>query len=256
MSDDLVNQLTLNFLISKHQLHKLNKKVKEISNERKLIETKEYSNRIKILFNDLLVCNPPEDLLFEVKTAFETFIDKSIYYFKTRDNSETLEKESNREIFDDIDFEKEERDIENGNYKELSNDLKENEEDEFEEEYEEQDEEEEQGEDGAEEEEEQKIIPNTGQKIIPNTGQKIIPNTGQKIIPNTGPHPVTYNEIISTNKSINHEPIVVKSKYKKISNSSGIDDIQKLPFDWFQNVRQNYIKNQIIPRKKEPSIIG
>jgi hypothetical protein len=232
MSDDLVNQLTLNFLISKHQLHKLNKKVKEISNERKLIETKEYSNRIKILFNDLLVWNPPEDLLFEVKTAFETFIDKSIYYFKTRDNSETLEKESNREIFDDIDFEKEERDIENGNYKELSNDLKENEEDEFEEEYEEQDEEEEQGEDGAEEEEEQKIIPNTG------------------------PNPVTYNEIISTNKSINHEPIVVKSKYKKISNSSGIDDIQKLPFDWFQNVRQNYIKNQIIPRKKEPSIIG
>jgi len=37
--------------------------------------------------------------------------------------------------------------------------------------------------------------------------------------------------------------------------SKGVDDIQKLPLDWFQNIRQNYKKNQIIPMKKEQNII-
>ena len=42
-----------------------------------------------------------------------------------------------------------------------------------------------------------------------------------------------------------------KNKYNKKTNSVGVDDIQKLPLDWFQNVRENYKKNQIIPRKKD-----
>jgi hypothetical protein len=55
MSDDLVNQLTLNFLISKNQLQKLNKKIKEDASQ--LIQTDKelYGNRIKQLFNDLLI---------------------------------------------------------------------------------------------------------------------------------------------------------------------------------------------------------
>ena len=73
MSDDLVNQLTLNFLISKQQLQKLNKKTKETSEQQKIKEIQEYSSRIKILFNDLLVHQHPEDLLFEVKIAFDNF---------------------------------------------------------------------------------------------------------------------------------------------------------------------------------------
>ena len=137
MTDDLVNQLTLNFLISKQQLQKLNKKTKEVSCKRKIIEIQEYSNRIRTLFADLLVCEPPEDLLFEVKSAFDNFIEKSIYYFKAHDNTENLEKDRNGEIHDDIDFEKDEREIEKGNYKELSNYEDENEhENEHENEYE------------------------------------------------------------------------------------------------------------------------
>ena len=34
MSDNLVNQITLNFLISKQQLHKLNKKIKQKEEDR------------------------------------------------------------------------------------------------------------------------------------------------------------------------------------------------------------------------------
>ena len=211
MSDDLVNQLTLNFLISKPQLQKLNKKVKETSCEKKNSEMKEYNDRIKKLFNDLLVCNPPDDLLFEVKIAFDTFIEKTIYYFKAHDNTENLEKERSQIIYQDIDYEKEEKDIENGNYKEMSDD-NDNDND---------NEEDEQEEDDEKDEEE---------------------CNNDKLT----------NEY---NKSINHNPIIVKSKYKKPTNSIGVDDIQKLPLNWFDNVRQNYRKNQIIPRKKETTIV-
>ena len=64
MSDDLVNQLTLNFLISKNQLQKLNKKVKENSDQIKVKEIQKYRKRIITLFNNLLDCQPPDDLIF------------------------------------------------------------------------------------------------------------------------------------------------------------------------------------------------
>ena len=92
MTDDFINQLTLNCLISKQQLQKLNKRTKESIGEQKQKEIQEYSDRIKDLFQDLLVCQSPEDLLFEVKMAFDTFVDKSIYYFKAHDTSENLDK--------------------------------------------------------------------------------------------------------------------------------------------------------------------
>ena len=102
MSDDLVNQLTLNFLISKKQLQKLNKKVKETSDQTKIREMQEYNDRIKKLFCDLLVCEPPDDLLYEVKNSFDIFIEKSIYYFRAHDNNTLLENERTTNIKDDI----------------------------------------------------------------------------------------------------------------------------------------------------------
>jgi hypothetical protein len=42
-----------------------------------------------------------------------------------------------------------------------------------------------------------------------------------------------------------------KSKQKGLETSNGVDDIHKLPVDWFHNVRQNYKITQILPRKKE-----
>ena len=214
MSEDLVNQLTLSFLISKKQLQKLNKKLKETTETSRMSDKEIYNERIKNLFNDLLVDNPPTNLLQEVQTGFDFFLDKCIYYFKASDNNELLEKErtnindeqSHDIIHDDIDYDKQERDIENGNYKEKSDD-NESEEDESEEDESEEDEEEEDEEEEDEEEEEQKPI---------------------------------------------HQPtVIVKTKYKKPVNSVGVEDIQKLPLDWFQNVRQSYKTNKIIPRKKE-----
>ena len=214
MSDDLVNQLTLNFLISKQQLQKLNKKTKETAEQQKINEVQEYKARIRTLFNDLLVCQPPDDLLFDVKIAFDNFVDKSIYYLKAHDNTEHLEKERTEEIHEDIDFEKEERDIVNGNYKENSD----------EDVHESYDIENAYKSETEEEEEEEHV-----EEEVEEEGEDI--------------------------KPIIHQPIIVKSKYKKPTTSEGVDDLQKLPLDWFQNVRQNYKKNQIIPRKKEPSIV-
>jgi hypothetical protein len=205
MSNDLVNQLTLNFLISKKQLQKLNKKTKETTDEIKMKEIQHYNERIKILFNNLLVCEVPDDLLFEVKNAFDNFIEKSIYYFKVHDNNDELEMErSSNDIKDDIDYEKEEREIEKGNYEENDEDCDKNDEQDVEQD------------DEQDDEQEQKPF--------------------------------------QTNKN-DSESVFVKSKYKNKTNSVGVDDIQKLPVDWFQNVRQNYKKNQIIPRKKEPTIV-
>jgi hypothetical protein len=189
MSDDLVNQLTLNFLISKQQLQKLNKKTKETSEQQKIKEIQEYSNRIKLLFNDLLVYQPPEDLLFEVKIAFENFIDKSIYYLKAHDNTDNLEKERTQEIHEDIDFEKEERDIINGNYKECSNN-KESDKESDKESNKESDEE-------SDEESEEEFIQEHEDEDEDEEKETSI-----------------------TNKPITHYPIIVKSKYKK-TNTSG-----------------------------------
>ena len=219
MSDDLVNQLTLNFLISKNQLQKLNKKVKENSEQIKVKEIQKYRKRIITLFHNLLDYQPPDDLLFEVKLACDTFIDKSIYYFKAHDNSIQLENERLNEdiIHDDIDFEKEDNDKDPEGTKEEKGDFEERdgegyEDDEADEEEDEEDDEQGDGE-GYEE---------------------------------------GYEEVQKS--TYNNNNIIVKNKYTKPSHSIGVDDIQKLPLNWFKNVRQNYKQNNIIPRKKEVTI--
>jgi hypothetical protein len=214
MSDDLVNQLTLNFLISKNQLQKLNKKVKDNSDQIKVKEIQKYRKRIITLFNNLLDCQPPDDLLFEVKLACDSFIDKSIYYFKAHDNSIQLENERLNEdiIHDDIDFEKEDNDKEPKCTKEEESGYEEEEEEEAG--YEEEDDEEEDDEEKKQDEEKK------------------------------------YEE----KSTYNNNNVIVKNKYTNSSHSIGVDDIQKLPLNWFQNVRQNYKQNHIIPRKKEVTI--
>jgi len=229
MSDELVNQLTLNFLISKHQLQKLNKKIKEDIKEDKMNEIKLWSYRLKLLFNDLLVNTPPDDLLIDVKNAFDIFVEKSIYYFKAHDNTIALENErnSNDIIHDDIDYEKEDREIEKGNYKERPND----ELDEY------------TNDSSYDDNNESEEANNSSSSYEDN-------NNSEEDTPSTT------ESNIKTSKLLNHDPIIVARKYHKKTESTGVDDIQKLPLDWFENVRQNYKKNQIIPRKKEPTIVS
>jgi len=98
MSEELVNQLTLNYLISHTQLQKLNKKIKENHDEARNKELIVYKDRLLQLFNDLLVNQQSEDILLDVKPSYDNFIDKSIYYFKmcdTNANTNDGEEETN-----------------------------------------------------------------------------------------------------------------------------------------------------------------
>ena len=213
MSEDFVNQLTLNFLISKHQLQKLNKKVKENADTSRKTDKELYGQRITKLFNDLLVNEPPDTLLQEVQIGFDLFMDKCIYYFKAVDNNDLFEKArtddypSDNIIHDDIDYEKEENSIERGNYKEDGSEKGSEDGDS-----------EEDSEDGDSEELHGGVRGLGAQNPVEDGGIRGLP--------------------------------VVKHKLYKKNTSVGVDDIQKLPLDWFQNVKENYKKNQIIPRKK------
>ena len=130
MSNELVDQLTLNLLISKTQLQKLNKKIKETTDNNRKTDKEIYGERIKELFSDLLVDNKPEDLLQDVETGFQFFLDKCIYYFKVRDTNKSLEQDVvenvveevvDDSIKDDIDYDKED-DIDYDKEDDLDND--------------------------------------------------------------------------------------------------------------------------------------
>lgn len=97
MSEDYVNQVTLNFLISKSQLDKLNKK-RSAEREETIKNDKEiFREQIGNLFNDLLNNNEPLDLLSEVRESFEYFVAKSIYFFKTRSEIRAVELEESED---------------------------------------------------------------------------------------------------------------------------------------------------------------
>lgn len=117
MSEDYVNQLTLNFLISKTQLDKLNKKRHSDKQQTMKTEREIFREEIYTLFDDLFHENVPTDLLNDVKDAYEHFITKSIYYFKVR---KPTSKEEDTDIKDDINYDKEYND-EEPNYNEEEN---------------------------------------------------------------------------------------------------------------------------------------
>jgi hypothetical protein len=239
MSEDFVNQLTLNFLISKHQLQKLNKKVKENADTSRKTDKELYGQRITKLFNDLLVNEPPDTLLQEVQIGFDLFMDKCIYYFKAVDNNDLFEKArtddypSDNIIHDDIDYEKEGNSIERGNYKEEDS--------------------EEESEDGDSKEEDRGV---RGFPVKEEDSEDGDSEDGDSEELKGGIKPVKEElkggikpVVEELNGDIRGLPVVKHKLYKK-NTSVGVDDIQKLPLDWFQNVKENYKKNQIIPRKK------
>ena len=174
-----INEITLNFLISKNQLQKLNK-----MKQKETIPEHNYDkDRITELFNKLLNNDKPDDLLEDVKICFDAFIEKSIYYLEIHDKNINIQNERNEQIND------EEEEDDNDDEEEDDND----------------------DEEDAEED-------------------------------------------LTTNDEYFEEPIVkvtAKNSNNKATKSQGVEDIHKLPLDWFNTTRQNYKINQIIPRKKE-----
>lgn len=92
MSEAFVNQVTLDCLLNKEMFNKhiKNKKAKSINKE----ERKFYKKRIYNLFKDMLIMKKdPDDLLPDVKYAYDNFLNSCINYFKTIDNNDLNQEE-------------------------------------------------------------------------------------------------------------------------------------------------------------------
>ena len=104
-SDDIVNQITLNCLISKSQLMKINnlKNKKNLDADRK-IKINKYNSQLIKLFKNLLDGNEPSNLYDDVKYSYNTFIDKCIIYFDNNPiddnpiNNNTINSKDEEEI--------------------------------------------------------------------------------------------------------------------------------------------------------------
>ena len=188
MSEDLVNQITLNFLISKSQLEKLNKKMKYDADNKKKTSIEVYGPRIKELFNNLLDNEAPPNLLQDVKTGFDFFLEKCIYYFKIHDDNANLEDDVSSVVVEHYENDKldgeedDDGDVEDGE------------------------------EDGEEDDDELEDV--------------------EDELEDVKEHPV-----------INIKQKIRNPKYKT-------NETQQLPLEWFQQIRQNYKQNQILPRIK------
>lgn len=192
-SNDFVNQVTLNLLINKTQLQKLNKmRQNEDSLKNNVIYNRD---KISDLFNELLNNNQPDDLLEDVKASFDNFIEKSIYYLEIHDKNVNIQKERDGNIVT-LENIKDELDVDELNDDDVDDDV----------------------------------------DVDVDVDE--------------------FEDFEFDNEEYFEEPkepiIKANKKYSKHSFvKEGVDDIQKLPLDWFNTTRQAYKKNQIIPRKKE-----
>jgi hypothetical protein len=180
MSDDLVNQITLNFLISKSQLHKLNNKIKQKEQDTMKSDKEIYKEQINELFTKCLNDEFPNDLLQDVRNSFTYFIEKSVYYLKLKANRSNEEELSDNE-----------EELTVASLEELSDNE-------------------------AEAESLEDLSDNEAEA-----------------------------------ESLEVKPQRVYKKTTKPSHSEGVDDINKLPLDWFTKVKyQNLKQNQNLIEKK------
>lgn len=92
MSEAYMNQITLDCLVNKEQYkrHLENAITKEVNRKDK----KFYRKRIFNLAKDLLLTkNEPDNLLPDVKYAFDNFIKSCVHYFKILDNNDIIQED-------------------------------------------------------------------------------------------------------------------------------------------------------------------
>jgi len=90
-SNDFVNQITLNCLISKSQLMKINNtKIKKNIDSERNKKIKKYNLQLIKLFEKLLNETEPSNLFDDVKISYIHFIDKSIIYLDNLENNDEL----------------------------------------------------------------------------------------------------------------------------------------------------------------------
>jgi len=198
MSDDLVNQITLNFLISKSQLHKLNNKIKQKEQDTMKSDKEIYKEQINELFTKCLNDEFPNDLLQDVRNSFTYFIEKSVYYLKLKAN-----RSNEDETVASLELSDNEKEEELSGAESLEEELS-----------------------GAESLEEEETVASLEE--------------------------LSDNEKEEEEEEEEEKP--AKRVYKKTtkpSHSEGVDDINKLPLDWFTKVKyQNLKQNQNLTEKK------
>jgi uncharacterized UPF0160 family protein len=91
MSQAFVDQVTLDCLLNKEMFNKHIKNRKAKSNNKE--DRKFYKKRIYNLFKELITKDEPEDLLPDVKYAYDNFMNSCINYFKTIDNNDLNQEE-------------------------------------------------------------------------------------------------------------------------------------------------------------------
>ena len=92
MSANLVNEITLEYLMSKEQHAKFMNKKKEGPNSGERKDKKFYRKRILNLSRDLLLNQDPENLLHDVKFAFDHYVKTCITYFKILDETDIIQE--------------------------------------------------------------------------------------------------------------------------------------------------------------------
>ncbi len=238
MSEDLVNQITLNFLISKQQLYKLNKKIKQKEEDKMKTDMEIYKEQFIELFNKMVNDDFPEDLLEDVKHSYNYFVEKSIYYLKMK--AET--NKSVNEIEDDV--ENKELQTNNDDLSETNNE----EEDEDEEEEDEEDEEDEDDEDEKDKEEEDLSETNEDDEDEKDKEEEDEDDLSET---NNDLSETNEEEISKSKKTFTTSSTIYPKVYKKVNRptkSKGVEDIKQLPLDWFTKVKQTNKQNSIIPR--------
>ena len=97
MSEAFINQVTLDCLVNKEMYnnHIKSKKNNQINKE----ERKFYRKRTFNLFKEIINGTSPEDLLPDITYAYENFVNATIQYFKTIDNTDIIQSE-----YKDINF--------------------------------------------------------------------------------------------------------------------------------------------------------
>lgn len=112
MSESLINQITLDCLLNKKMYNNQikNNKTKQINHE----ERKFYRKRIYNLFKDMISENSPDNLLLDVKYAYENYINATINYFKIIDSNDIIQGEHDSETNEDLETNRDlEKDISN-----------------------------------------------------------------------------------------------------------------------------------------------
>ena len=92
MSEELINQITLNCLMNKQQYERYiaSKVSKSVKDEDK----KFYRKRIYCLTKDLLLkTEEPDNLLPYVKYAFDQYVKSCIHYFKVLDSNDIVQEQ-------------------------------------------------------------------------------------------------------------------------------------------------------------------